>query len=88
MKSKLYFALAVAILSISFISCAEKTAEKKIEKTVVKKSIDSKPISVLNKGFHKAFFSPNSEQLIASSENDKGLKNDKFIFSGYKGKSY
>lgn len=54
-------------------SCTEKAIEKTAKKSEVSKTFESKPISVLNKGFHKAIFSPNSNQLIASAENDKGL---------------
>jgi len=73
MKNTLFFKVLILLLIISAYSCADKPT-KTVNKTKIEnREAENKMISLLDKGFYKALFVPNSDKLIVSSENDKGL---------------
>lgn len=64
------FGLTIIISTLIFLSfgCTEKTSKP------LKKNIESKAITTLDKGFYKAIYTPNSENIITTAQDDKGLK--------------
>ncbi len=69
MKNNLYLVVSLFLI----MSCSERVPSKS-DQNGDRKYIQNKPVVKINSDFYKAVFVPNSDKLIGSSINDKGLK--------------
>lgn len=69
MKKSIYLFLVLLSFSILTISCVEKNPA--IKKKV---ALEESPVESLNRDFYKVKFLDNNDNILVSSQNDKGLK--------------
>lgn len=68
MKSTFGLTVIISVLIFLSFGCAETTSKP------INKKIEIKAITTLDKGFYKAIYVPNSQNIITTSVDDKGLK--------------